>query len=131
MAKAKKKSPRKRSVGIPKGTPRLLHAPTSPSEPKFSPARRAKEREAAQPKETLSEALLKLAATTPRARGKIGAIVSGGLSGAALGATLGEAIGKARKRRAKSARQSEKWATERLGDAALDIAEARERQKKG
>jgi len=76
VAKVKKKSRQKLSVGIPEA--KLLHAPTPSSEPKFSPSRRAETRERKrESKRPLSEVLLELAATHQPGRGKIGAAISG------------------------------------------------------
>ena len=46
-----------------------------------------------------------------------------------FGSLIGESIAKARKERRKRATQDEEFAKERLGSAALDIVDARERRK--
>lgn len=87
---------RRRTVSLKPGT-----LPGKPKKKKRkNPAEKLRDKKASEVRDApLSEKLTRIAAATPRSRGKIGAAVSGGLSGAALGALLGETLSKKKKER--------------------------------
>ena len=77
----------------------------------------------------LSSTLSEVATSFPEGGGDISRAVKSAVSGASLGALIGESISKARKTRKKRAKQDMDFAKERLGSAALDIMDAKERSK--